>query len=174
MLRTLLLAATALTSASALALAQGEVVEVSAWDGAMRVTDETAACNDAFKTLSNDRARFHPGFGEQPTSFTRFLPTGTERIRNSDFGQFNGTGNYDSSTIANGFFFLTPGMGSEDQTYNFTQSPPLVVENTPFVTLAGTLDNYRQIPGCTITLRGHFTRVDQETVVLPPPYGGGD
>jgi hypothetical protein len=37
------------------------------------------------------------------------------------------------------------------------------VTPTPlFVTLSGTLDNYNDITGCTLTIRGSFVRVDAE------------
>jgi hypothetical protein len=170
MFGTLLLAATALTSVSSLALAQGEVVQRSAWDGVMRVTSETAECGGAFASERNDHARFHPrlGEGEPPSSFTRFLPTGTELVwvYNGDNDQLNGVGEYVSFMIAGG----RSEEGEDAEASNFTQNPPLVTADTPLVTLAGTLDNYRGIEGCTITLQGHFTRVGDETVVLPPPY----
>lgn len=176
MLRTLLLAATALTSAGSILLAApraGEVVTRPAWDGAMRVTSETAACGGAFLSDRNDHARFHPTLTQQEftlqfSSFTRFMPTGTELVwvQGGDNYQFNGEGEYVSWLIAAGQIVFPNFFESS----NFTQDPAEVTANTPFVTLVGTLSNYRGIYGCTITLRGIFTRVSPEDVVLPPPY----
>ncbi len=160
MQRTLLLAAVLSATVS---VAQADHDRVK-WDGAMRVTAETAACGGQYSSPGNERARFHPQFeSETPqSSFTRFGGGGAEIIENFDDGQFNGTGAYSIRWIRDGQFFKSlPGEGSP-QYYEFVQSPAVISETTVFVSLNGRLFNYIEL-GCTLTLRGTFVRVDAET-----------
>ena len=131
------------------------------WDGALRVESETAQCNGQFITEGSVRARLHPktDADEPPSSFTRFGTGETVFVQKDGSGQFNGTGSYEIYSIAAGQF---SGGNANNKTYNLTQAPAAITSSTVFVTLSGTLNNYADINGCTITIRGSFARVDAE------------
>jgi hypothetical protein len=132
------------------------------WDGAMTVESETAQCNGQFATASGVQARFHPNTaaGEPPSSFTRFNgAVETIFVQKDGAGQFNGTGFYELYSISAGQF---TGGNANNKSYNLTQTPAAITSSTTFVTLSGTLNNYADILGCTITIRGSFARVDAE------------
>jgi hypothetical protein len=165
MMRTLLIA-TGLT----LFAASTQAVELFPhfrWDGSMHVTGQTEDCGGLFFSPNNDRASFYPKLDSNypSSSFTRMRDGEAELIqKDSSYGQFNGTGNYISFTIAGGGFTKFPSdydeYESSGQTYSFTQTPATVTADTVFVTLTGTLDNYRGVEGCSVTLTGTFVRVD--------------
>ncbi len=131
----------------------------SKWDGAISVESETAQCSGQFVTSGPVGARFHPQITGSPdhSSFTRFGTGETVRVENDNNGQFNGTGTYELYSISAGQF--TGGV-SNNKTYTLTQSPANITTATVFVTLSGTLDNYADISGCTITVSGAFVKVD--------------
>ncbi len=165
MTRTLLIAAALTVLASSTQAVQ--ILDRFRWDGSMRVTNQSEDCGGLFFSPDNDRASFYPKLDNDypSSSFTRMRNGEAELIqKDSNTGQFNGTGHYISFTIAGGGFTKAPSdydeYESSGQTYNFTQTPATVAADTVFVTLTGTLDNYRDIEGCTITLTGTFVRVD--------------
>jgi hypothetical protein len=136
------------------------------WDGAITVEAETAQCGGQFATSSGVQARFHPKTDpdEPYSSFTRFNgAVETVFVQKDGAGQFNGTGFYEIYSISAGQF---TGGSSNSKSYNLTQTPPNITTspNPPplYVTLSGALNNYADILGCTITIRGSFTRVDAE------------
>ena len=131
------------------------------WDGAMRIVSATQQCGQVFSP-GNDRATLYLRLdNDHPEStFTRFGNGETEMIRTDNNGQFNGTGAYDIDRISGGVIFQS--HFTNNQTYNFVQVPAVASPTTPFVSLAGRLDNYNDIIGCTLQIRGSFVRVDPE------------
>ena len=148
------------------------------WDGTVRIVAETEACSSAgsFLPSSNEQARYHPrlGEGDPPSSFTRLMNgVQAEMIQVDGYSegnqQFHGTGNYIIYKIGGGFFFKAPDYGEYEGswlTFNFDQTPAVVTSNTLFVSFVGTLDNYQEIEGCTVTMRGSFSRVDPESSII--------
>jgi hypothetical protein len=172
MSRSLLLAAalTASTASDAMALYRWQ------WDGAIKIVNESAACNEQFVSDNNLRAIYQPDLPDnvqdRNSSLTIFRKTGTEMIQNFDPGQFSGTGLYNRFTIADGKAGQSFAQWEGEwtfQSFNFTQTPAVVGPTTNFVTLIGTLRDYGGIETCTVTLRGSFVGVDSE--VPPPGYG---
>lgn len=166
MTRTLLIAASLTILASSTQADQ--ILDRFRWDGSMHVTGQSEDCGGLFFSSDNERASFYPKLDEDypSSSFTRMRDGVAELIqKDSNSGQFDGTGYYISYTIAGGGFTRVPDPNDEgsDQTYSFTQTPATVAADTVFVTLTGTLDNYRGIYGCSVTLTGTFVRAD------PPP-----
>ena len=133
------------------------------WDGAMRIVSATQQCGQVFSP-DNERTTLYLRFdNDDPESaFTRFGNGQTELIRKDGDGQFNGTGVYDIDRIGGGRIFQSHGGAYLEQTYNFVQLPAVISPTTPFVSLAGRLDNYNYISGCTLQVRGSFVRVDPE------------
>jgi hypothetical protein len=164
MSRTLLLAA-ALTASTASAAVADDVVYRWKWDGAMQIVSESAECEGKFVSGDNARARFYPQLDSrlERSSFTRFAPFETELVKRTNDGPFQGTGQYYALKTKGGRVQVYYG------TYNFTQTPAVISATTDFVTLVGTLEDYSDISGCTVTLRGTFVRVDADEE--PPPYG---
>lgn len=69
--------------------------------------------------------------------------------------QMNGTGlSYDGS-------FYVPSTGLTQTwtgTYSFTVTPATVTAATTFVKITGTIENFANIAGCTLTIKGGFLR----------------
>ena len=135
------------------------------WDGAIRIVSATQQCSQVFFP-GNQPATLHLRFdNDDPESaFTRFGKGETEMIRTDNSGQFNGTGHYDIDRISGGIIFQShQSQGAVAwQMYSFVQSPAVATPTTPFVSLIGRLDNYNDIIGCTLQIRGSFVRVDPE------------
>ena len=150
--RTLLLALAFLTATSA-AHAQGTQPK---WEGTLRFTSQTPACNGKFKSADNDRAEYHPQLFNQGqvSSFTRFGNGETELIYLIANGQFQGSGQYVGMKISDG---LATGIGG---TYSFAQSPANVTNATLFVSLKGTLRQYNNVRNCDVTIQGIFVRLE--------------
>jgi hypothetical protein len=160
-------------------VAHAQTIFTNKWDGAIRIVKQTSDCTKQFVSADNNRAFYHLRLDQSYpfSSLTRFAEGETELILGWNVGtdarrsaakvhsrQFAGSGQYQSYKIAHGFI-----SGTYYGTYTFTQNPTVVTAATPFIDLTGTLDNYNNTTGCTITLRGTFVRVGPEDEA-PPPY----
>jgi hypothetical protein len=158
MSRKFLLASTALVITSSMAPAQ--YTRPVLWDGVLQFTGQSAQCgSQKFFNQENARSQYRPALssGDPNSAFTQFLGNSYANLftNNSSGTQFSGTGQYTSIGIFDAQF--SPAVTGP---YSFTQTPTAVLATTPFVTLSGTIGNYANIAGCTLTLRGIFTRVD--------------
>jgi hypothetical protein len=109
------------------------------WEGFLTVTSSTAQCA--------------PIGGTSPTVFTRAAVTSCN-LDETTVPQMAGTGNYKATAInskAKPFTY--------NGTYNFTISPIPVVLSTPTVLISsGTLNNFFDTAGCTISFKGTYVK----------------
>ena len=156
----------AIASGVSLALAAPPGVALAAhitWEGYATVTASTPQCSGVGGTSPGDThvSVFRPKIAStDPPTFLSFVflraAVTQENANESTVHQMNGSGNYTGFVINS-----RAGFAQYTGTYNLALSPATVIAATPSVTIDGTITNFLNTAGCTVTFEGAYVlRID--------------
>ncbi|HTV44307.1 MAG TPA: hypothetical protein VMF05_03240 [Stellaceae bacterium] len=133
----------------------------AAWQGLATTTASTTAqCDGAYGTLVGDVqvSVFQPKIKSTDTNtflsfvFLRAAET-WENLSESTIHQMHGSGKLEGYGIgSHGQFYDFAG------TYSLTITPASITTSTSVVTIKGTIVNYADFPGCTVTFSGVYSK----------------
>ncbi len=133
------------------------------WVGVLRFAKQSAGCgpNQFFPTANIANSLYRPYLtsGDSPSGISHFLGSNHAMLITnlSATAQFSGSGTYRVCTINGEVDFGGPISGN----YTFTQTPAVVDNSTPTITLNGHIDSYGNVAGCSLYFQGVYVRDPQ-------------
>ena len=146
-------AAIGLTLCSSVASAQNQP---NTWQGSMTIPVLGAGCTeeDGVRVGQITFAVYRPTIGGSGPSRLQFIFNRTAaNYEKASAGQMHGSGNYNGTKLGS-----RAGVSEFAGAFNLTSSPAAVAANTANVTLSGTLTNFHDKPGCTLTFTAPMTK----------------
>jgi len=147
---------------AALAIAVGVSVAATAdpaaqiWDGQLVFADQTAQCSPAFELKNGTtEALYRPSLlVTDPKAALIIYGTGQvgQFQAHGSTASMNGSGSYDGT-------YYSAALGTTQAwtgTYTLAVTPSNVKANTRYVYVTGTIDNFANIAGCSLTINSAF------------------
>lgn len=126
------------------------------WTGEFKVITESASCGGHWPPGTQFLgATYRPKFSSSFAAFVVAHHRGAVMYYNST-PMMQGKGTYTAFGITK--YATSAGNGGNwSSTYSFKISPATVTPTTKFVTIEGSIDDFRNVPGCKITFRSGLT-----------------
>ena len=132
------------------------------WQGGATITSLNAVCrqNTGFAVGNLAHSIFRPRLvGDEPRSALSLLFTSSAQlIINSDASdgdQMHGQGSYTGPLIRGRATTVSGGVSG---TYNFKIKPNVITDTTKVITIAGTINDFFGVVGCTMKFLGAYQR----------------
>jgi len=151
-------AAAGTVSLALVSLPGAALAAASVWDGFVTVAAATPQCSGVGGTVPGDthvsvfRPKITSTEGPSFLSFV-FLRAAVTHQNTSEatVPLMNGSGNYTAFLVGNHAAF-----SQYTGTYNLTVTPAIITAATPSVTIDGTINNYLNVSGCSVTFVGSY------------------